>query len=238
VVPFRADLDNLSLPRHKVAARLLLLSRRRCAHSTGKVATMRQYVWVVLGGIISVLETGCVVLPSAENPVFIRPDPAMTVENPVWLPLGSEPEAYGKVFEKILDIVDDYFEISYTNRYAGRIETFPRISPGFEQFWRPGSPDAYQRLEATLQTIRHRGVILLEPAHDGGVFVHVTIFKELEDLPRPTRATAGSAAFRSDNTVERQFEVIDQTVFEPNWIPIGRDGPLEQLILQRLKKCL
>ena len=199
---------------------------------------MWRNMWAILGGALAAMSAGCVVLPSNESPIFIRPDPAATVENPVWLPLGAEPEAYGKVFEKILDIVDDYFEISYANRYAGHIETFPRIAPGFEQFWKPGSPDAYQRFEATLQTIRHRGFILIEPARDGWVFVNVTIFKELEDLPRPVRATAGAAAFRSDNSVERQFEVIDPTVFEPSWIPRGRDAQLEQLILQRLKKCI
>jgi hypothetical protein len=185
-----------------------------------------------------VLMAGCVVLPASENPAFIQPDPAVAVENPVWLPLGSEPEAYGKVFEQVLDILDDYFEISYANRYDGRIETFPRIAPGFEQLWKPGSPDAYQRLEATLQTIRHRGAVLIQPAPDGGVFVQVNILKELEDLPRPTRATAGVAAFRSDNTVERQYEVIDITTFERNWIPLGHNVGMEQVILQRLKKCI
>ena len=49
---------------------------------------------------------------------------------------------------------------------------------------------------------------------------------------------AGAASFRSDNTVERQFEVIDPTVFEANWIPIGRDLKLEQVLLCRLKKCM
>src|SRR5262249_15395692 len=161
------------------------------------MGNMRRSLWMALGTTVVALTAGCVVLPMNESPAVIRPDPAVTVENPVWLPLGSEPEAYGKVFEQILDIVDDYFEISYANRYDGRIETFPRFSRGFEQFWKPGSPDAYQRLEATLQTMRHRAAILIQPAHDGGVFVHVTIFKELEDLPRPIRATAGGATFRS-----------------------------------------
>jgi hypothetical protein len=186
--------------------------------------------------VIPALAVGCMIGPIQDNPSFIRSDPAVTVENPVWMPSG--PAAYGAVFEKVIDIVDDYFEIAYANRYDGHIETFPRISPGFEQFWKPGSPDAYQRLEATLQTIRHRAAVLIQPADDGGFFVQVTVYKELEDLPRPIRATAGAAAFRSDNTVERQFEVIDPTVFESNWIPLGRDTELEQLILQRLKKCL
>jgi hypothetical protein len=37
--------------------------------------------------------------------------------------------------------------------------------------------------------------------------------------------------------VERQFEVIEPAVFEYNWIPIGRDCKLEQVILQRIAQC-
>lgn len=189
-------------------------------------------------GGLCLLAAGCMTGPLQDNPIFVRPDPSITVANPIWVPSLGVEGAYPKVFERVLDILSDYFEIRWASRYDGRIETFPRISPGYEQIWRPGSPDAYQRLEATLQTIRHRAEVLIDPADDGGFFVHVTIYKELEDLPRPIRATAGAAAFRTDVTVERQFQVIDQTIYETNWIPLGRDCEMEQLILQRLKKCM
>jgi hypothetical protein len=190
-------------------------------------------VWAVL---LAALPCGCASGPLLDNPALIRVDPNVHVENPVYLPQG--PVAYAAVFEKVLDIVDDYFEIAVNNRYDGRIETFPRISPGLGQPWKPGSPDFDQRLLATMQTIRHRAIVLIQPADDGGFFVDVKVYRELEDLPRPTRMTAGAAAFRSDSTVERQFEVIDPTVFETNWAPLGRNLLLEQVILQRLKKCL
>jgi hypothetical protein len=188
-----------------------------------------------LGAWVAFL-AGCMTGPLAENPSFIPADSTVCVENPVYVPLG--PPAYGAVFEKVLDIVDDYFEIAYANRYDGRIETFPRVSPGLEQPWKPGTPGLYQRLEATTQSIRRRSNILIQPAEDGGFFVEVAVFKELEDLPRPVRATSGAASFRSDNTIDRQFEVIDPTVLETNWIPLGRDACLEQIILQRLKQCM
>jgi hypothetical protein len=187
-------------------------------------------------GATLLLVMGCMVGPIQDNPTFIPLDPSVTVENPIWVPLGHD--AYGTVFEKVLDIVDDYFDIRYANRYDGHIVTFPRISPGFEQFWKPGSPDAYQRLEATLQSMRHRGDVTIEPAPDGGFFVNVIIYKELEDLPRPVRASAGVAAFRSDPTVDRPYQVVDPAFVEINWIPRGRDVEMEQLILQRLKKCM
>jgi hypothetical protein len=197
---------------------------------------MRRILWLAWVGTIPGLTAGCMTGPLTDNPILIRPNPEITVENPVWVPSG--PAAYGPVFENVLDIVAGYFEIRYANRYDGHIDTFPRIAPGFGQIWKPGSPDGYQRLQATLQTIRHRCEVQIDPAQDGGFFVNVIIYKELEDLARPTRATAGAAAFQGEMTQNRTFEVIDPTVFESNWIPLGRDAEFEQTILQRLKKCM
>src|SRR5438094_5619297 len=100
------------------------------------------------------LPSGCQTSSLVPNAALLRPDPTVCVENPIYVPLG--PAAYGFVFEQVLDVLDDYFEIAYSNRYDGRIETFPRVSPGLEQPLKPGSPDLYQRLEATLQTMRRR----------------------------------------------------------------------------------
>lgn len=197
---------------------------------------MRRTWLTAAAGLAAVLPLGCVPLGNLwDNPALIETEPGATAENPLYLPLG--PPAYGAVFEKVLDVVDDYAEIAYANRYDGRIETFPKISPGLERPWQPGSPGLYQRTEATLQTIRRRIAVLIQPADDGGFFVEVTVYKELEDLPQPVRSTAG-AAFRTETTLERQFEVIDPTVLEKTWIPRGRDCDLEQVILQRLKRCM
>lgn len=186
----------------------------------------------------AVLACGCATGPLLENPERVAgpPPAAACVENPAYVALG--PASYGTVFEKVLDVVDDYFDVSVANRYDGRIETFPRIAPGLEQPWKKGSADLRSRFEATLQTIRHRAVVLIQPADDGGFFVQVVVYKELEDLPRPSRPTTAAAIFRSDNNVERQFQVIDPTVFESTWIPLGRDTALEQQILQQITSCL
>jgi hypothetical protein len=192
--------------------------------------------WKPLTAAALLLACGCATGPLVDNPVLVRPEPGVNVENPLYVPLG--PGSYGVVFEKVIDVIDNYFEISYANRYDGTILTFPRIAPGLEQPWKAGSPDFDQRFEATLQTLRHRAEVRIQPADDGGYFVQLTVYKELEDIPRPIRATAGSAAFRSDNTVERQYEVIDPTIFESTWIPRGRNTQMEQAILQQLKKCM
>jgi hypothetical protein len=205
------------------------------------MGTMGRMFTMAWAGVLSASVAGCFTVPTLDTPpVLIRPDAAVCVSNPVWVPsLGLDGDAYARVFEKTLEIVGDYFEISYSNRYDGSIETFASIAPGFERFFKPGSPDCYQRLEATLQTIQHRAQVSIQPAEDGGFFIRVTVYKELFDTPYPVRVIAGAAAFRQTTDVERQFEVIDPTVFEPgSWIPHGRDTELEQLILQRLKSCM
>src|SRR5438128_4177345 len=158
-------------------------------------------------------------------------------QNPVFIPLG--PTSYGQVFENCLQVLGDYgFELREQNRYGGHIETMPRVSPGLALFLKPGSPDLRDRLLSTLQTYRHRVEIDIQPAENGGFFVKVTAYKELEDLPRPVRASVGAAIFRNENNVERQFEVIDPTLFDQAWIFRGRDSALEQELIRRLKRCM
>jgi hypothetical protein len=182
---------------------------------------------------------GCSTGPLQENPTLLRPDLLVPQENPLYLAQGPQPEVYDKIFQKVLDVVDDIWpdQIAYTNRYEGRIETHPAVAPGIEQPWKPGSPDFGQRLLATCQSIRHRCIVLITTADEGGYWIDVKVLKELEDVPVPVRSTAGAASFRMNSTVERQFEVIEQTIYESNWIPLPRDYKLEQVILERLAHC-
>jgi hypothetical protein len=176
--------------------------------------------------------------PLLEGPALVPAGSAIVHDqNPVFVPLG--PESYGQVFENCLRVLVDYgFEIRESNRYDGRIECLPRISPGLGLILKPGSPDLRDRLLATTQTFRHRVSMAIQPADNGGFFIEVTARKELEDVPRPVQSTVGAAVFRNEPTVERQFEVIDPAFFETGWIYRGRDVPLEQEIIRRLKKCM
>jgi hypothetical protein len=195
---------------------------------------MRRAASAAWAGTVLLLAAGCATGPLQENPLLVGPPrPPAPAENPVYVPHG--PLSYNLVFSKVLDIVDDVFpDIAFANRYTGYIETHPRIAPGMLEPWKPGSPDCYQRLLATLQTIRLRCVVMIQAADDGGFFVDVKVYRELEDLPQPVRQTAGGAIFRSDPPIDRQYEVVDATTYQPTWIPIGRDTCLEQVILDRI----
>jgi len=193
----------------------------------------------LLTAALLALAAGCQNGPTLlEGPALVPAgSSAIHDQNPVFVPLG--PESYGQVFENCLRVLLDYgFEIQDSNRYYGHIECMPRVSPGLGLFLMPGSPDLWDRLLATTQSYRHRVSIAIQPADNGGFFIQVTARKELEDLPRPVRATVGGAVFRNEPTVERQFEVIDPVFFESGWIYRGQDVQLEQEIIRRLKKCM
>jgi hypothetical protein len=197
---------------------------------------MRRLLCLAWAGTATLLLGGCMTGPLHENPLLFRAD-VPACDNPVFVPLGPNPRVYGTLFEKVMDVVTDYnFEIAYSNRYDGRIESFPVTAPGIGQPWKPGSPDFYQRFLASFQSIRHRAVVLIQPAQDGGYFIEVQVLKELEDLPRPSRATASAVVFRGDVTVERQYEVVEAAAFEPTWIPVGRDALIEQILLERIAR--
>jgi hypothetical protein len=197
---------------------------------------MRRSLCLAWAGTATLLMAGCMTGPLRENPLLFRAD-VPTSDNPVFVPLGPNPRVYGAFFEKVMDVITDYnFEIAFSNRYDGRIETFPTVAPGIGQPWKAGSPDFYQRLLASFQSIRHRAVVLIQPAQDGGYFIEVQVLKELEDLPRPARATASAVVFRGDVTVERQYEVVEAAVYDSAWIPIGRDAKIEQILLDRIAR--
>jgi hypothetical protein len=199
---------------------------------------MARSLVILLAGILPIFGFGCASAPFIDAPDLLPGEKVVIMEqNPVYIPLGPQKEAYAKVFENVLQVLGDYgFEILESNRFDGRIETVPRIAPGVGLFLKPGSPALQERVLATLQTYRHRISIGIDPANNGGYFIQVIARKELQDLPRPIKQTAGAAIFRTDNSVERQFEVIDGTYFESGWIFKGRDPALEQKIITALKK--
>ena len=118
------------------------------------------------------------------------------------------------------------------------------IAPGYEQPWKPGSPDHYERLLVTLQPYRYRCELRIREAAPSGYFVQVTVRKELKDYPAPSNQFVAIPVFGDVGTVDRdQFLVVDPDVTSPitnpgeRWIPKGRDIAIEQAILQKLQQC-
>jgi hypothetical protein len=190
-----------------------------------------------MGCGVALAPAGCLSGPPVENPVLVRN--AEPVENPVLVSPGQPTaEAYRQVFEKVLDVLSDYFELYTPNAYDGRITTKPRIAPGYEQFWKGGNPDPRERLFATLQSVRQVATVEIRTGERGGFLVYVIVEKELEDVPRPSRTIIGNPVFQDAPTVAREAEIVGpESTLDRTWFKVGRDYAFEQEILRRIRQC-
>jgi hypothetical protein len=196
----------------------------------------------LLGTLLMVFGlSGCTVPAWSPPPPEMAPiaQTGAVYPNPVFIPI-SDPQC---AWEAVVDVIDDYFKIEKEEPIrqignagsegwidGGRIETFYQVSPTILEPWRRDTAGEYERVENTLQTMRRRAVVRVLPA-EGGHWVDVAVFKELEDLHAPEHASAGGATFRYDSAFTR---VVNPTGGGPDsdcWIPKGRDPVLEQRII-------
>ena len=98
--------------------------------------------------------------------------------------------------------------------------------------WRDDSLGRYQLVESTLQTMRRRAIARIMPTQ-GGFFVEISVFKELENASQPAHPSAGPATFRYDSSLTRIVAPVGQQDVNIGWIPIGRDPLLEQQLWRR-----
>ncbi|MGD0655184.1 MAG: hypothetical protein ABSA16_12625 [Thermoguttaceae bacterium] len=162
--------------------------------------------------------------------------------NPVFIPIPDSQCAW----EAVADVIDDYFKIEKETPMRqiggtpgeghideGVIETYYQVSPTLLESWRRDTAGEYERVENTLQTMRRRAVVRVRPS-EGGHWVDVAVFKELEDLRTPENASAGSATFRYDSSFTRVVNPTAGDQAPECWIPKGRDPVLEQRIIGHL----
>jgi hypothetical protein len=205
-------------------------------------------------------------LPPPVQPDPFAPLPAGTVIGPGGPMLPGPPPAPDNavvipplnadvVWQQMVDVVDDFFKIQTEQRVVfangvpteGRIDTYPQTGATLLEPWRRDSVGFRERLESTLQSIRRSATMRLVP-DPAGWRIETVVLKELENMPRPMRATAGGASFRNDDSLYRygtplptlgeQVGDAPRPVASPTrnigWIPLGRDPLLERKMLSSL----
>jgi hypothetical protein len=152
-------------------------------------------------------------------------------ENPVTV---TRPN-FEDVWISTVRVLEKYFEIAYENRYDGSIETLPLASATLLEPWRHDAVGFDERLEATLQTIRRRCFVLVQPAPAGGFNITVEVYKELEHVNTPvfSRHQGGNLIIG----VEPIREAVVASAIKPSlgWISLGRDQKLESTILDEIR---
>ena len=112
---------------------------------------------------------------------------------------------------------------------SGRMTNLP---PGTSP-WRKDSTTPYEKVFSTLQSVRRHAVVQVSPTQ-GGYFIDVAVFKELEDVSRPEHATASGTSLRHDGSLVRVELDTEASPTTLGWIPQGRDTALERQIINRL----
>jgi hypothetical protein len=151
------------------------------------------------------------------------------------------------VWERVVDVVDDYFRIEHEERVRvvgdllteGRMDTYPRTASTIFEPWNRDSVTPYERWEATLQSMRRQATVFVMPAQ-GGFVVDVQVFKFLEDVPRPESGSisqANAQTLRNDDALVRLANPIGGKEPTTGWIRLGRDLALEQVILAQIQAC-
>lgn len=219
----------LSLRHHNVIDTLAPASDR------SHCATRGQQRWlcrVVLTLVIVVTSTGCG-RPLLRWPGSGSAQPS-TIANPLFVPACDREFLWNQT----VDAVDDYFRIQREERVhlvggilsEGRIDTFPQVGSTIFEPWRVDSTRGYEKIHATLQSIRRQALVRVIPT-EGGYLIDVAVQKELEDLDKPESSTAGGATLRHDGSLVRQEGAASRYSVTLGWIPLGRDPTLEQRLL-------
>jgi hypothetical protein len=169
------------------------------------------------------------------GPGGAAPPVATGPANPILVPVVDEELAW----DQIVDVVTDYFTVAREQQARrggeawseGRIETAPLTGATWLEPQRHDSVGNFNRWESTFQTIRRRATVRVMP-DAAGFLVEVIVEKELEDLPAPEGATAGSYVFRTDTSLPtRRREEVSRLHSSPRWLQLGRDPELEQRML-------
>ncbi len=146
------------------------------------------------------------------------------------------------VMDQISDELDDYFKIYREERIRvvdnvmteGWIETHPKIGATLLEPWHEDSTRGFERLHATLQTVRRFAKVRVIPM--GNFYqIDLKVYKELENLPEPANSPLRGVQLRNDISLDIDQEDSRTRIVNSSWIPMGRDFSLEQKILQNIR---
>ena len=161
-----------------------------------------------------------------------------SVANPLIIPMLDR----SLVMDEVSDELDNYFRIYKEERIRivdsimteGWIETHPKIGGTILEPWKRDSTPGFEKLYASLQTVRRFAKVRVIPS--GDVYqVEVKVYKELEDLKEPQHATISGRRLRHDNAIDIDQPEIFVQPANRGWIPQGRDLQLEQQILRNIE---
>jgi hypothetical protein len=166
-----------------------------------------------------ILTSGCQAPAEPTGPTAMR----VTINSPeefdaLW-------DATGKTLRRY------YLEPDRQDRVEGIITTAPETTGVWFEWWRPQPKPAYAWWETNLHAIRRQATVTIKPAATPEYELVVLVNRSKYSLPeRQVDNPAGALRLYSSAapTTAGRMERISET---GRWIPLGRDGWMEQAIL-------
>ncbi|MFT5300570.1 MAG: hypothetical protein ACI87E_003014 [Mariniblastus sp.] len=199
--------------------------------------SVRQAV-TALAVMMAISSLGCRAFNyDAQSPNLLGEAP---MQNPLIVPMLDR----WYVMDQVSNEIDNYFKIYREERIRvldgvmseGWIETHPAIGGTLLEPWKRDSTQGFEKMHATLQTVRRFAKIRVIPTVNS-YQIDLKIFKELEDIDQPM-GSAVSGQLRHDSSLDVDRDEVWLGVRDKNWIPLGRDFSLENQILRNIQNRL
>jgi hypothetical protein len=161
---------------------------------------------------------------------------------PVGPTLGSvpvqTPEQVNRLWDSAEDTLRAYnYEIDRLDRAQGILATYPVTAANFFELWRVQPTPAYYWWEANIQTIQSQAQVFVRPSPSPGSYeleVKVDRYRySLEERQVDNAAAAMRLYSGATPTTSGQMLTPAESSY---WIHLGRDGGMEQTILDAIVK--
>lgn len=129
----------------------------------------------------------------------------------------------------------NHFHVARESKLEGIIETDYRGGSNSIELWHPDSVGLANRLESTLQSIRRKVFVTMQPTGTGTMTVAVRVDKEIEDLPGLAANYEGGATFSENQPLVRDLNQVVGQSGPSRWLPVGRDPLLERKLLAEIQ---
>ena len=129
----------------------------------------------------------------------------------------------------------NHFQVARESKLEGIIETDYRGGSSLLEPWHPDSVGLANRLESTLQSIRRKVFVTMQPTGTGTMTVAVRVDKEIEDLPGLAANYEGGATFSENQPLVRDLTQVVGQSGPSRWLPAGRDPLLERKLLSEIQ---
>lgn len=129
----------------------------------------------------------------------------------------------------------NHFQVARESRLEGIIETQYRAGSGIFEPWNSDSAGLASRVESTLQSIRRRVTVSVQPGENGKTLLSVRVDKELEDVPGLAANSEGGATFPESTVMNRDLSQVVGQAGESRWVSAGRDRRLEQQLVSEIR---